>query len=80
MAESEIHLEPNPSFDWSRVLWGAPNATISDDCSYCEACIPEDAVPLRLWNEAGWGAQFCDACMTKYWGFSPGQNALAGMM
>ena len=40
MAESEIHLEPNPSFDWSRVLWGAPNATISDDCSYCGACIP----------------------------------------
>lgn len=68
-------FQPRAGFDWSRVTWGAPDAPQSDDCSYCGAVIPEDDVPLRLWSESGWAAQFCDACMVVWWGFAPKEEA-----
>jgi hypothetical protein len=37
-------------------------------CSYCSAGIGEDDVPLILWGPDGSVAQFCDACMQRWWG------------
>ncbi len=63
-------IEPKPGFDWSKVQWGAPDDVVSDDCSYCGAAIPDEAVPLRLWNQDGWAAVFCDGCMATWWGMT----------
>jgi hypothetical protein len=68
-------LSPLPGFDWSRVTWLAPDQPLiapdaeTEVCSYCGGTISDDVVPLRMWNAAGWGAVFCDHCMTAWWGF-----------
>lgn len=61
-------LSPRPGFNWSAISWGGPDEPQSDQCSYCGDEIPEDDVPLRLWNKDGWAAQFCDACQERWWG------------
>jgi len=61
-------LAPRPGFNWQMVNWGGPNEPASDDCSYCGDEIPEDCVPLILWNKDGWCARFCDHCMATWWG------------
>lgn len=63
-------LTPKPGFDPLLIRWGAPDEVVDDKCSYCDAAIDDDDVPLRIWNDAGWGAVFCDHCMVKWWGFS----------
>lgn len=70
-----MNLKPNQHFDWGRVLWDPPDEPSEGNCSYCSARISEDAVPLRLWNEEGWGAQFCDTCETEYWNLRRIENA-----
>jgi len=67
----EHTIEPLPGFDWSKVKWGGPNERISEHCSYCGEQLGLDDVPLMMWSEAGACAQFCDACMVRYWGFAP---------
>jgi hypothetical protein len=37
-------------------------------CSYCRDVIDENAVPLRMWNDDGWAAVFCAACMATWFG------------
>ena len=59
-------IAPQPGFDWSRVKW---SRYAEDDCSYCGDAIPEDTVPLRLFDEKrNLGAVFCDHCMAAWWG------------
>jgi hypothetical protein len=73
-------IRPNPGFDPARINWLGPDQPLiaeneeHERCSYCGDAIPEDSVPLRMWNRAGpdgaiWGAVFCDHCMTAWWGF-----------
>jgi len=63
-------LAPKPGFDWTRVQWTGPHALVEwETCSYCGGPIPEDGVPLRLWNDKSWAAVFCEACMQTWWGF-----------
>jgi len=38
-------------------------------CSYCSAVIPEDDVPLIMWNAEGWTVRFCKQCRKTWWGF-----------
>lgn len=64
-----MNLEPREGFDWSRVRWSGPLAPVDETCSYCGAAIPDETVPLRLWNAIGFAAVFCDACMREHWGF-----------
>ena len=61
-------LAPLPGFKWSRVVWGRPDSPSSVLCSYCQAHISADAVPLILWRLDGSAAQFCDVCQEKWWG------------
>jgi hypothetical protein len=50
------------------VNWGRPDSPPSALCSYCSAVIPEDSVPLIMWQADGHAAQFCDECQAKWWG------------
>lgn len=61
-------LEPKAGFLWSQVKWGAPDERVSDECSYCGEVIPEESIPLRLWDKQGYAAQFCEACQREWWG------------
>lgn len=67
-------ITPNPGFDPSRVNWLAPDQPLiaegaeAEACSYCGDAIDEMTVRLRMWNELGWGAVFCDHCSTVWWG------------
>ncbi|MFZ1109888.1 MAG: hypothetical protein WAN43_16255 [Rhodomicrobium sp.] len=64
-------LSPKPGFDWTRLTWGRPDSPPSALCSYCSAVIPEDSVPLIMWDKKGRSIRFCDACMETWWGFMP---------
>jgi len=57
-------LKPKPGFDWSRVAWSPTQSAL---CSYCFTSIGEREVPLILFNDKH-AAQFCTACMSKWWG------------
>ncbi len=63
-----LTLGPKPGFDPSRVRWDDAEAPVRDDCSYCGALIPDDTVPLRMWNDRGDGCVFCDACAAQWFG------------
>jgi hypothetical protein len=63
-----MKLEPKPLFDWARVTWGRPDSPPSVLCSYCSASIPDDEVPLMMWNSDGYAAKFCERCQDKWWG------------
>jgi hypothetical protein len=41
---------------------------VPETCSYCDAPLPEDGVPLMLSRPDGWCAQFCDDCQRTWWG------------
>jgi len=67
-------LRPLPGFNWMQVSWGAPDEVRTVRCSYCDSPLgdPEDEdrdIPLILWNEADWCAEFCTACQRRWWGF-----------
>ncbi len=63
-------LTPRPGFNWQAVSWGGPDEPAAEDCSYCDAPIPDDSVPLILWNNASWCARFCEACQERWWGMT----------
>lgn len=65
-----MNLKPNPGFDWDHISWGKPDSVRSALCSYCSAGISEDAVPLILFRPDGHVAQFCDKCMSTWWGMT----------
>jgi hypothetical protein len=64
-------IKPRPGFDWRRVTWGRPDSVRSALCSYCSAAIGEGEVPLIMWNQESYAAQFCEACMVRWFGFEP---------
>ena len=45
-----------------RLVWSHPDSRIAPLCSVCFKHIPDDAVPLMMWNDKGACAQFCDDC------------------
>lgn len=63
-------LQPRPGFNWMAVSWGGPDELRTDKCSYCETLFPKDDafVPLIVWRDDGWCAEFCDACQRDWWG------------
>lgn len=46
----------------ARLVWSRPDSVIAPFCSLCQGHIPDDAVPLMMWNGAGACVQFCDGC------------------
>ena len=67
-------LHPRPGFDPSKINWGSPGQRVSTECSYCDAAIPDRAVPLRMFTRDGWAAVFCDQCAATWFGFSLGAH------
>lgn len=67
---SEQTLRPAFGFDWLAVSWAGPDEPCSENCSLCEAEIKDDDVPLMMWNEEGWCAQFCTGCQRRWWGMT----------
>jgi hypothetical protein len=64
----KVELKPKDGFDWGKVTWGRPDSPVSAVCSYCSAAIGDDYVPLRMWTEQHYAAQFCDECQRKWFG------------
>lgn len=67
-----VEITPKEGFDWQRITWGRPDSPLSVLCSYCSASIGDEDVPLRIWNDKGFAAQFCDTCQEKCFGFELG--------
>ena len=63
-------LQPRPGFNWTQVSWGGPDEPGTETCSYCDAPLGEDDVPLMLWNEQSWCAKFCTECQRRWWGLT----------
>jgi hypothetical protein len=61
-------ISPTRDFDWLAVSWGGPDEVVTGECSYCDAPLGEEEMPLILWNDAGWAARFCTVCQQRYWG------------
>lgn len=69
-------IAPKEGFDWRHVVWGRPDSPPSVLCSYCSALLPDacgersvaDDVPLMLFSEEGYGAQFCQRCQWRWFG------------
>lgn len=51
---------------WSLIQWGSPDQRVAEECSICDAPLPDESVPIRLFNGEGWGAAFCDTCFEKW--------------
>ena len=58
-----MHLRFKRDFDARKLTWSRPDSRIAPFCSNCFKHIPEDSVPLMMWNNEGACVQFCDACV-----------------
>lgn len=63
-----VELKPKEGFDWGKVTWGRPDSPRSALCSYCSAALKDDEVPLIVWTEKHFAAQFCEKCQAKWLG------------
>lgn len=70
MTTPRYRLAPRPGFEWCAVNWGGPDEPRTEVCSYCDAPLDEESVPLILWNREGWCAEFCDQCQETWWGIA----------
>lgn len=61
-------VRPSPDFNWIAVSWGGPDEVVAGECSYCDAPLSDEEMPLIMWNEIGWCARFCEACQRRYFG------------
>lgn len=71
-----MQLRPKPGFDPALINWGGPDEPVTEQCSYCDAELPDPEspdydIPLIVWHPDGWCARFCAACMTRWFGFEP---------
>lgn len=48
-----------------KLTWSRPDSSIVPFCSNCFRHIPDDSVPLMMWNDKGACVQFCDECVEK---------------
>jgi len=62
----KAQLKFRKGFNPLLIQWGAPNQRRTEVCSYCEAQMDDDEVPLMMWNSAGWCAEFCESCQKKW--------------
>ena len=62
-------LFPKAGFVWMKIQWDAPDEIRTSFCSYCDRPLDEDSVPLIIWREDGWCAEFCDDCERDWFGF-----------
>jgi hypothetical protein len=60
------HLRFREGFDQTLLQWGAPDESVSNECSVCDAPILEDDCPLRMWRSDGWALVLCDDCVAEF--------------
>jgi hypothetical protein len=59
----KLRLKPDAA---RRLVWSPPDGSIAPFCSLCQAHIPEDTIPLRMWTNEGACVQFCDGCVESW--------------
>lgn len=69
-AELCAGLRDADSFNCMAVSWSGPDETRTLTCSYCDAELRDGGLPLVLWNEDGWCAEFCTECQRRWWGLT----------
>ena len=60
-------VRPLRGFDWSKVIWVAPDSTGPDECSYCSDVLGDNDRPRVLLSQDGEVARFCDECQLRWW-------------
>jgi hypothetical protein len=60
-----MQLRFKRDYDSRKLTWSRPDSSIAPFCSNCSTHIPEDTVPLMMWNSKGACVQFCDECVEK---------------
>ena len=70
-------MRPNARFNWMQVSWGAPDQIRTETCSYCDAPIDDESVPLIIWRADGWVGEFCEECQRQWWGMQSFRVVLA---
>ena len=61
-------LQALPGFHWEQVRWRGPEETVAEQCSYCDAELSDDSIPLMLFKQDGSAARFCDECQERWFG------------
>ena len=60
----KLNLRFKSNVDLKKIVWSRPDSRIAPFCSFCLTHIPEDDVPLMIWNPEGAAAHFCDECIS----------------
>jgi hypothetical protein len=50
----------------TKLTWSRPDSRIAPFCSNCLRHIPEDTVPLMMWDSKGACVQLCDECVPLF--------------
>jgi hypothetical protein len=58
------HLRLKPGIA-AKLTWSRPDSRIAPFCSHCFRHIPDDSIPLMVWDHKGACVQFCDDCVEK---------------
>jgi hypothetical protein len=58
----KMRFQFKTDFDYRKLTWSRPDSSIAPFCSVCCKHIPDDDVPLMIWDDKGSCVQFCDEC------------------
>jgi hypothetical protein len=53
-------------FNFERLTWSRPDSHIIPFCSICFRHMPEEKVPMMMWNDEGACVQLCDECIERW--------------
>jgi hypothetical protein len=58
----KLRVKPDAA---ARLVWSVPDSTIAPFCSLCQTHIPDEEVPLMMWDSEGACVQLCDRCAAE---------------
>lgn len=72
-AVSASASKPSAAFDWAQVRWRVPRMGRPLRCCYrpCGATLHPNAPRLIVCDNGGYGAEFCEACLDRFWHTRP---------
>jgi hypothetical protein len=62
---TKMRFQFKTDFNYRKLTWSRPDSSIAPFCSVCFKHIPDDDVPLMIWDDKGACVQFCDECAGK---------------